>query len=102
MLKFYLNPNDVVYIPTPDQIENNIKLRLEDVIPTRIYKFVDSSDTTANFVPASSASTIFNLNNKEQDKRGLSLLIQNEFGIGSPLSKNLKSLTGEIINDVCI
>ncbi|HLP04804.1 MAG TPA: HNH endonuclease domain-containing protein [Paludibacter sp.] len=101
-LQFFLNPNDLVYIPTPDQIANNNKIMVEDLDISRIYKFVDSSDTTANFTPATSASLIFNLNKKEQEKRGLSFAIQNEFGIGSPQSKNQKALTGEMIKEVCL
>ena len=101
-LKFYLNPNDLVYVPTKEQIENGNKIESDDIIHNRIYKFIDSSDTTANFIPASSASTILNINKKEQEKRGLSFVIQNEFGIGSPQSKNQKAHTGEMIKDVCI
>ncbi len=101
-LLFYLNPNDIVYLPTIDQIESGVKLFVEDIAKNRIYKFVDSSDTIANFVPVYSASTIFNLNKKEQEKRGLSFNIQNEFGVGSPQSKNQKSNTGEMVKDICI
>ncbi|WP_423129794.1 type II CRISPR RNA-guided endonuclease Cas9 [Gaoshiqia sp. Z1-71] len=101
-LLFYLNPNDLVYVPTPEQVENNIKLGIEDINSSRIYRFVDSSDTTANFVPASSSSTIFNFNKKEQEKRRLYFSIQNEYGVGSPQSKNQKAITGEMIKECCI
>jgi CRISPR-associated endonuclease Csn1 len=101
-LLFYLNPNDIVYVPTIDQIESGVTLCIEDIAKDRIYRFIDSSDTIANFVPVYSATTIFNLNKKEQEKRGIFFSIQNEFGVGSPQSKNQKALTGEMVKDVCV
>ena len=101
-LIFFLNPNDLVYVPTLEQIESGIKLKQEDLIHSRIYRFIDSSDTTANFNPASSATTILNINKKEQEKRGLAFTIQNEYGIGSPQSKNQNSIEGVQIKSVCI
>lgn len=101
-LKFYLNPNDLVYIPTVDQIENNYPLSPDDIDRSRIYRFVDSSGTTANFVPASVATTILDMNKKEQQKAGLNFPIQNEIGIGSAQSKNQKATTGEMIKEICI
>ncbi len=97
-LLFYLNPNDLIYLPTADEIENGNKTL--DV--TRIYKFTDSSDTTANFIPHSSSDLIFKLSKKEQEKLGLSFSIQNEFGLGSPQSKNQKSIDGIMIKEYCI
>lgn len=102
LLQFYLNPNDIVYVPTNEQIENNFILNLAEVEKNRIYKFTDSSDTTANFVPIYSASLIFKMNNNEQKKNNCNFGIQNEYGVGSPQSKNQKSLTGEMIKDVCL
>jgi CRISPR-associated endonuclease Csn1 len=101
-LEFYLNPNDLVYVPSIDQIMQGNRLNTEELISDRIYKFIDSSEAIANFIPAHSATTIFNLNKKEQEKLGLNFLIQNEFGIGSPQSKNQKAITGEMIKDICI
>ncbi|MEI6050268.1 MAG: type II CRISPR RNA-guided endonuclease Cas9 [Bacteroidota bacterium] len=98
-LIFYLNPNDLVYVPTLDQIDN---ITIDEVDRNRIYRFIDSSDTIANFVPVSSASTVFNMNKKDQEKVGLNFPIQNEFGVRSPQSKNQKALTGEMIKDVCL
>lgn len=80
-LKFYLSPNDLVYIPSEEEgmsegmcIDNS-----------RIYKFVDSSGTTANFVPHTVASLIYNMDKKTAESfcHG-NRIIQNEFGVGSP------------------
>jgi CRISPR-associated endonuclease Csn1 len=98
-LLFYLNPNDLVYVPNSgEQIKDSSKLD-----PNRIYRYIDGSGTTANFVPYSSSSLIFNTNKKEQEKLGLNLPIQNEYGVGSPQSKNQKTTDGKtMIKDVCI
>ncbi len=98
-LQTYLSPNDLVYVPYQDQ---RTQSSITVIDKSRIYKFIDSSDSTANFIPATSASTIFNLNKKDQEKKGLNFGMQNEFGIGSPQSKNQKALSGEMIKDVCI
>ncbi|MDO8930001.1 MAG: type II CRISPR RNA-guided endonuclease Cas9, partial [Bacteroidota bacterium] len=98
-LQSFLCPNDLVYVPSNEQ---SIITNTSEIDRSRIYKFIDSSDTTANFIPVSSASTIFNLNKKDQEKLGLDFGIQNEFGVGSPQSKNQKAHTGEMIKDLCI
>ena len=77
------------------------KTDIAEIDRSRIYRFIDSSDSTANFIPVSSATTIFNLNKKDQVRLGLNFAIQNEFGIGSPQSKNQKALTGEMIKNIC-
>lgn len=97
-LLFMLSPNDLVYLPTEEQIKNGI----DTIDRTRIYKFVDSSGTTGNFVPYSVSNTIFSINFKEQSKRGISYQIQDEFGVGSSQSKNQRSITGEMIKESCV
>ena len=92
-LKFYLSPNDLVYVPRE---ENGNELDKE-----RIYKFVDSSGTTANFIPHRSAGLIYNVDKKIAESFCNGTIIQNEYGVGSPQSKNQKSLTGEMIKAVC-
>jgi len=72
------------------------------LILNRIYRFIDSSDTTANFAPVITSSLLFNVNKKDQEKIGINYPIQNEYGLGSPQSKNQKAITGEMIKDVCI
>jgi CRISPR-associated endonuclease Csn1 len=92
-----------VYVPTKEENVHAIDWgNLDKKQLKRMYKFVDSSDTTANFIPMSVASLIFNMNKKDQEKKQIDMGIQNEYGIGSPQSKNQKAITGEIIKDICI
>ena len=103
-LIFYLNPNDSVFVPTIEEIENPNIVDVQNFTKDqtqRIYKFTDSSDTTCNFIPASSSSLIFNLTKKDQEKIDLKYPIQNEYGLGSPQSKNQNSLGGIQIKSVC-
>lgn len=102
-LIFVLSPNDLVYLPTKEELEKG-----EIGIPidkSRIYKLVDSSDTTANFVPYIIANVIYSLKKdvakdfcKGED------LIQNELGLGSPQSKNQRAWTSdcEMIKEICV
>ncbi len=98
---FVLSPNDLVYVPTKEELENG-KID-EPMDRKRIYKFVDSCDTTANFVPYYIANLIYTLPKNVAEKfcNG-SQLIQNELGLGSPQSKNQRALTGEMVKDICI
>ncbi|MEP6466244.1 MAG: type II CRISPR RNA-guided endonuclease Cas9 [Parafilimonas sp.] len=103
-LQFFLSPNDLVYLPTSEEQENPNLVTFENINSKpvkQIYKFIDGSGTTANFIPSSSATTIFNMNKKEQGKQGLNYPIQNEYGVGSPQSKNQKSLDGIMIKEHC-
>jgi len=66
--KFFLSPNDLVYVPTIDEIDLNIK-EVSDC--TRIYKFVSCTGNEAHFVPMFVASPIIDTkelgsNNKAQ------------------------------------
>ena len=92
-LKFYLSPNDLVYVPTK---ENE-----DELCRDRIYKFVDSSGTTANFVPHTSANTIYNVDKEYAEKCCNGAVILNEYGLGSSQSKNQKALDGEMIKEIC-
>lgn len=89
---FILSPNDLVYLP--DKGENIDK--------SRIYKFIDSSGTTANFIPHRSANIIFSIPTKKQKELGVDYIIQDEYGVGSPQSKNQKAITGEMIKEMCV
>ncbi|MFV5695532.1 type II CRISPR RNA-guided endonuclease Cas9 [Flavobacterium sp. LB3P122] len=103
-LLFYLNPNDLVFVPTIEEIENPNNINIQNFTKEqnqRIYKFTDSSDTTCNFIPASTSSLIFSITKKDQEKIGLNYPIQNEYGLGSPQSKNQNSLNGIQIKSVC-
>lgn len=107
-LLFYLNPDDLVYVPTPEESES-VGHEISDNM--RIYRFVDSSGTTANFVPHTSAHVIFHIDANSAKKYSDSNtaaqfsskgIIQDEYGVGSPQSKNQKAITGEMIKEVCI
>ena len=100
-LLFILSPNDLVYLPTEDELINGI-VKIDN---NRVYKFVDSSGTTANFIPSNSANTIFTLKKKTQKEiYGIEdyYSIQDEYGKGSPQSKNQKSLDDIMIKERCI
>jgi CRISPR-associated endonuclease Csn1 len=103
VLKFYLQPNDLVYLPTIEEQENSDLIDFDNLVNKvdRIYKFTDGSGTTANFVKNSVAKTIFNVNKKEQSRIKLNYPIQNEFGVGSPQSKNQKSIDSIMIKENC-
>lgn len=103
-LLFVLNPFDLVYVPTEEEVENpNLvdfsKLKKEQM--NRIYKFTDGSGTTMNFAPSNFSSLLFNMTNKEQEKAEIKLSIQNELGLGSPQSKNQNTLEGIQIKSIC-
>jgi CRISPR-associated endonuclease Csn1 len=103
-LKFYLQPNDLVYLPTDEEKDNPNLINLENLKKSqvqRMYKFTDGSGTTANFIPSNISKVIFNLKKTEQTKRKVSFPIQNEFGVGSPQSKNQKSINGNMIKENC-
>lgn len=97
-LLFVLSPNDLVYLPTNDEMKNGFK----KIDKKRIYKFVDPNSNKGNFVPYSSANVIFSINFTDQKKRGISYPIQDEFGVGSQCSKNPRAITGEMIKETCI
>lgn len=106
-LLFSLSPNDLVYVPTKDELESNAKIDFENLTNeqrNRIYKFTDGSGKMANFIPVNIASVLFNMNNDKQKKAfGKELFtIQNEIGVGSQGSKNENAITGEQIKSICI
>ena len=97
-LLFILSPNDLVYLPTAEELNDGIK----SVNKERLYKFIDPNSDKGNFVPYSSANVIFSINFSDQKKRGVSYPIQDEFGVGSQASKNPRAITGEMIKETCI
>lgn len=97
-LLFILSPNDLVYLPTAEDLGKGIK----SVKKERIYKFIDPNSDKGNFVPYYSANVIFSVNFSDQKKRGISYPIQDEFGVGSQASKNPRAITGEMIKETCI
>lgn len=100
-LLFILSPNDLVYLPTEQELKNGIV----DMEKGRIYKMVSCGGTMADFVPTSAASVIFSMNKiKQKEKYGREdyFSIQDEFGVGSPKSKNERAITGEMIKETCL
>ena len=100
-LLFYISPNDLVYLPISDELENN-NICIDNMDVNRIYRFVDSSGTTANFVHNSMAAVIYHLKKDEAERFCLGETIQDEFGKGSPQSKNQRAIDGEMIKEICI
>lgn len=106
-LLFYLSPNDLVYVPTEDELVNNSIINFENLTNEqrkRIYKFTDGSGIMANFIPANIATVLFNMNKDKQKKAfGKEMYsIQNEIGVGSQSSKNENAITKEQIKSICI
>ena len=97
-LLFILSPNDLVYVPTKEELKDGII----NVERDRIYKFIDPNSNKGNFVPYSVANVIFSVNFTDQKKRGLLYPIQDELGVGSQCSKNPRAITGEMIKEICI
>lgn len=100
-LLFYISPNDMVYLPTPDELANGY-VNLESIDANRVYRFVDSSGTTANFVPAKIAKVVYHQKKDQAERFCNGAIIQDELGKGSPQSKNQKAITGEMVKDSCI
>jgi len=78
-LKFYLSPNDLVYVPSEDEL-NCFEV---NIAKDRIYKMVSSSGPQAFFIKGTVASVIVN---------------KQEF---SPLNKMEKTIDGIMIKAVC-
>ena len=86
-LLFHLSPNDLVYVPIEDEVENpnniNISKLNKDQIG-RVYKMVSSSGNQCFFVRSEVALPIVN---------------KNEY---SPLNKMERSIEGYMIKETCI
>jgi CRISPR-associated endonuclease Csn1 len=57
-LLFSLSPNDLVYVPTKEEIESQVPVNVDNVHPSRVYKMVSSSGNQCFFVPNNVASPI--------------------------------------------
>lgn len=95
---FVLSPNDLVYLPFKEALSKNNII----IDRNRIYKFIDPGMNTGNFTPYFVAKTIFSIKYSDQKKMGLSIPIQDEYGLGSQGSKSPRALTGEMIKETCI
>lgn len=100
-LLFYLSPNDLVYVPEEESPEIFRLPDITDIPSSRFYRFKDSSETTANFVPLTASDLIFEMKKADQLKNGISYNIQNEFGLKSAQSKNQQSIDGIMIKKNC-
>ena len=102
VLQFILSPNDLVYVPTSDELRNGINA--DKIDKSRVYKFVDSSGIQANFVPSNISKTIFSITKDDQKKMFgcYKYNIQNEIGVGSRPGKSQNAILGEMIKEICI
>ena len=86
-LLFHLSPNDLVYVPSEDEMENLKLINLEHISKdqlNRIYKMVSSTSNRCFFIKSEIALSIVN---------------KIEY---SPLNKMEKSIEGFMIKDVCL
>ena len=81
-LLFWLSPNDLVYVPTEDEVVNN---RIGDKLESkRIYKMVSCTKGEAHFIPCNIAYPIVPV-----------------LELGSN-NKAQRSWTGEMIKEICL
>ncbi|MDR3188626.1 MAG: type II CRISPR RNA-guided endonuclease Cas9 [Prevotellaceae bacterium] len=57
-LLFYLSPNDLVYVPTKDEVENQTPVNIKNIRPNRVYKMVSCTGNQCFFVPNNIANPI--------------------------------------------
>jgi CRISPR-associated endonuclease Csn1 len=103
-LLFIISPNDLVYIPTQEEL----KTKQYSFDRSRIYKLVSCDSTTAMFIPATFANVIFSMSTVDQKKNNVNYIIQNEIGKSMNKSKSEKSIIygqeeqEEVIKETCI
>lgn len=83
-LLFHLSPNDLVYVPSEEEMESGSKFNIETISPDRVYKMVSCTGKECYFVRQDIANSIVN---------------KVEF---SPLNKMGRSLSGEMVKEICI
>jgi CRISPR-associated endonuclease Csn1 len=57
-LLFHLSPNDLVYVPTKEEVDNQTRVNANNIHPTRIYKMVSCTGSQCFFIPNNIASPI--------------------------------------------
>jgi len=82
VFQFIISPNDLVYVPTSDELRNGINA--DKIDKSRVYKMVSSSGSQCFFINNKVASIIVN---------------KVEY---SPLNKMERSISGEMIKEICI
>ena len=100
-LLFHLSPNDLVYVPTEEEINNPGLVDFHNLTKKqihRIYKFVSSSGKQGFFIPFTVSNLIFK---KKQKEKQFNYII-NEYSLNNELSKNEKSIDGIMIKEFCI
>ena len=97
-LIFTLSPLDLVFVPVEEEIENPSLVDFNNLSKeqlSRIYKHVNHSGKIANFIPHSVSRPIWDSNCNE-------ILIKDEFGLGSPQTKNQNMIDGKTqIKKIC-
>lgn len=88
-LLFSLSPNDLVYVPTEDEIVND---SFGTINRNRIYKFVSSNKRQAYFVPNSIANSIYNVKKDIAIQYCIKDIVLNEISIGNSLGKTERAL----------
>lgn len=99
LLRFSLSPNDLVYVPTEEEQLSHPNVGNLDY--ERIYKFVSATGNRSYFVPHRVSSLIYNVDKADASKYSVGQPILNELGIGNGLSKNERSLDGQMVKAVC-
>lgn len=99
-LIFVLNPSDLVYVPTEEEIKNPNLVdfsRMKNEQVNRIYKFTDGNGTTMNFVPANIASPIIDIKAEEHKKIKDNLLFWEE---SNETKKGIVKKTKPLFNEI--
>lgn len=97
-LKFTLSPNDLVYVPTEDELQIPL-LSVNELNPERIYKFINSTAERAYYAPHRIASPLLSL--KKEIDLGMSRSIVHEISVGNTLGKIEKTDDGFSIKSIC-
>lgn len=90
--KFFLSAGDLVYLPDESNKDNFIN-EDEPFKNNRVYRFVNSSGYTANFVPVNIASVIWDYGFPDKEKEFNKILL-NDFNFVVETSKPLKNEIG--------
>ncbi len=97
-LKFTLSPNDLVYMPTEDEILSKDSCS-ESLDFNRIYKFISCSKKQAYFIPHRIASPL--LSTKKEEDYGSKNIVVHEISISNGLGKIEKEPDHPTIKSMC-